>query len=152
MNLLMIYTHLDAFGQFVRSSHLKEENRIKLTRVNEERKCVMPQSLNHILKEYVKEICKIYGEQLQTVILYGSYARGDYRQDSDIDLMILVDSSDQEIEQKGRVLSDMTFEYNFAYHLEIMPIVKSQDHFKKWLRAYPFYHTIQKEGVKLYGV
>lgn len=112
----------------------------------------MPTFLEKILKKYVEDVCGIYGEQLQTIILYGSYARGDYRQDSDIDLMILVDSSDQEIERKGRALSDMTFEYNFAYNLEIMPIVKPQDHFKKWLRAYPFYNTIQKEGVKLYAI
>ena len=36
-----------------------------------------------------------------TVILYGSYARGDFRADSDIDFMFLVDLSDEEIQRKG---------------------------------------------------
>ena len=31
------------------------------------------------------------------ILLYGSYARGDFRPDSDIDIMILVDLSDDEI-------------------------------------------------------
>lgn len=111
----------------------------------------MPQSLNEILKNYVKDIHGLYGEQLKAVILYGSYARGDYQLDSDIDLMILVNLTEQEIMAKGHSLSEMTFEYDFNYDLAIMPIVKNIDHFNKWLRSYPFYYNIKKEGVELYA-
>ena len=55
----------------------------------------MPQNLNVILKKYVKDIQQLYGNKLKTVLLYGSYARGDFRADSDIDIMILVDLSEQ---------------------------------------------------------
>lgn len=65
------------------------------------------------------------------MILYGSYARGDFKPDSDIDIMILVDMPEQEIEKKGRRLSEMTFEYDFEFELAIMPIVKNIDHFNK---------------------
>lgn len=44
--------------------------------------------LNSLLKQYIEEIGKIYGEHLKSVILYGSYARGDFRPESDIDIMI----------------------------------------------------------------
>ena len=50
--------------------------------------------LNSLLKQYIEEIGKIYGEHLKFVILYGSYARGDFRPESDIDIMILLDLSD----------------------------------------------------------
>ena len=111
----------------------------------------MSEHLNEILKKYVKDVLKVYGSQLKTVILYGSYARGDNDSDSDIDIMILVDLTDKEIEEKGRLLSDMTFEYNFENDLSIMPIVKDLNHFNKWLRSYPFYYNIKKEGVELYA-
>lgn len=111
----------------------------------------MSQSLMEILKKYVEDLYKIYGEKLRTVILYGSYARGDFRPDSDIDIMILVDLSDDEIRNKGYMLSDLTFDYNFDNDLEIMPIVKNEGHFNKWLRAYPFYNKVKNEGVELYA-
>lgn len=111
----------------------------------------MSQMLNELLKQYVVDICKIYGSRLKAVILYGSYARGDFKQDSDIDIMILVDMTDEEIRMEGRALSDVTFDYNYDNQLEIMPIVKNQEHFNKWLGAYPFYNNIKKEGVELYA-
>lgn len=111
----------------------------------------MPQNLSEILRKYVDDLHKLYGSQLKSVILYGSYARGDFRTDSDIDIMVLVDLEDKEIREKGYVLSDVTFDYNFDNDLTIMPIVKNADHFNKWLRAYPFYYNIKKEGVELYA-
>lgn len=111
----------------------------------------MPQSIHDILKKYVEDVKKLYGNQLKTVILYGSYARGDYRADSDIDIMILVGMNEQEIKKEERRLSKVTFEYDFDYDLNIMPIVKNIDHFNKWLRAYPFYYNVKKEGVELYA-
>lgn len=111
----------------------------------------MAQDINGILEKYTGDIYKLYGDQLREVILFGSYARGDFKQDSDIDIMILVDLDKQEILAKGHSLSEMTFEYDFEFGLAIMPIVKNVDHFNKWIRSYPFYYNIKKEGVKLYG-
>ena len=111
----------------------------------------MPQALNEMLKRYVEDVHKIYGEKLRMVILYGSYARGDVRPDSDIDIMILVDLFDDEIRRKCHMLSNVTFDYNFDHNLEIMPIVKNLDHFNRWLRAYPFYNNVKNEGVELYA-
>ena len=111
----------------------------------------MPRRLDEILRKYVDEVRELYGSKLKTVILYGSYARGDFRPDSDIDIMILVDLDDQEIKDRGHSLSDVTFEYNFDNDIMIMPIVKNLDHFNKWLRAYPFYNNVKKEGIELYA-
>lgn len=111
----------------------------------------MSESLMRLLNRYVEDIRHIYGDSLRSVILYGSYARGDFRPDSDIDIMILVDLSDNEIRQKGIALSDVTFDYNFDNDVTIMPIVKNAAHFNQWLRAYPFYNTVRREGIDLYA-
>ena len=57
--------------------------------------------------------------------MYGSYARGDYRDDSDIDIMILLDLSDMDIKQYRHELSGETFDFNMDHDLDIKPIAKS---------------------------
>ncbi|MCI9278931.1 nucleotidyltransferase domain-containing protein [bacterium D16-50] len=111
----------------------------------------MQATMETMLEEYVREVGKIYGEHLKSVILYGSYARGDFGSDSDIDIMILVDLTDLEIKDFRHQLSGATYDFNEKYDLDIKPIAKSDAHFKKWLGVYPFYTNVQKEGVKLYG-
>lgn len=107
--------------------------------------------INILLGQYVEEIRKIYGKKLKSVILYGSYARGDFKPDSDIDIMILVDSTEMEIEELGKQLSWCTYDFNEEHDTDIKPIAKSDTHFRKWLGVSPFYTNVQKEGVQLYG-
>ena len=111
----------------------------------------MPITTRNLLEQYTEILKKIYGKHLKTVILYGSYARGDYREDSDIDIMILLDLSDMDIKQYRHELSGETFDFNMDHDLDIKPIAKSEAHFNKWIVNYPFYSNIHKEGVVLYG-
>ena len=87
---------------------------------------------------------------LKSVILYGSYARGDYTPDSDVDIMILVDLSAEEMDAYSDALSELGFEYNVQHNIWMMPVVKNQQHFYHWASSYPFYTNVQKEGVVLY--
>ena len=110
----------------------------------------MPITTRNLLDQYTEILQKIYGKHLKKVILYGSYARGDYRDDSDIDIMILVDSTEDTIKQKGRMVSDITFDFNLDHDIMIMPIVKNVNHFQYWLPADPFYKNVKNDGVELY--
>ena len=60
----------------------------------------MPNKLKNILDEYVQGLFKIIGDDLEQIILYGSYARGEQsnnKEVSDIDIMILVKTENNEI-------------------------------------------------------
>jgi len=51
----------------------------------------MPKNIKSILRKVKKGLVEIYGDQLKSVILFGSYARGDaHPPDSDIDVMIVL--------------------------------------------------------------
>ena len=49
--------------------------------------------------------------------MYGSYARGDYTKDSDVDLMLLVDLDEMELEKYSDELSELGFDYNVEYNI-----------------------------------
>lgn len=111
----------------------------------------MSQMMHHLLLQYIVELQRIYGTHLRKVILYGSYARGDFRPDSDIDIMLLLDLSDAELKAYSQQLAYMTYDYNMDHDLDIKPIAKSEAHYDKWVVNYPFYSNIDHEGVVLYG-
>ena len=67
----------------------------------------MPVSMKTLLEQYTKILQKIYGKHLKSVILYGSYARGDYREDSDIDIWRITEKMMLQLPEKyllGEVL------------------------------------------------
>ncbi len=106
----------------------------------------MPKIMQDLIKQYVEAVKKIYGSHVRQIILYGSYARGDFRPDSDVDIMILVDISDLELKAYAQQLSYMTYDFNMDHDMDIKPIAKSEAHFNKWIVNYPFYSNIHKEG------
>ncbi len=111
----------------------------------------MSKRMKNLMEQYVEQVRQIYGSHVQQIILYGSYARGDFRPDSDIDIMILLDMSDLELKAYSQNLSYMTYDFNLDNDLDIKPIAKSQEHFNKWVENYPFYTNVHNEGVLLYG-
>ena len=111
----------------------------------------MSRSMMTLMGQYVAQVQKIYGSHLRKVILYGSYARGDFEQNSDVDIMILLDVSESDLKSYSQKLFYMTYDFNLDNDLDIKPIAKSEAHFIKWIENYPFYANIHKEGVILYG-
>ncbi len=109
------------------------------------------QDIQKILDSYTEEIKKIYGQHLHKILLYGSYARGEETRGSDIDIMILVDLDDFSIKNYADSLNEVTFDMNLDNDIMLMPIVKNEEHFEKWISFYPFYRNVSQEGVALYA-
>lgn len=54
----------------------------------------MPKDIEKLLKDYRKKVESVSDSHVKRIILYGSYARDDFKIDSDIDVMVLVDLDD----------------------------------------------------------
>ena len=54
----------------------------------------MQRKIDKVIQQFTLKLLELLGDRLKKVILYGSYARGDYSENSDIDIMILTDFSD----------------------------------------------------------
>ena len=106
-------------------------------------------STHDILLEFTQQVQRVLGKSLKKVILYGSYARGDYRENSDIDIMVLTTLTDEEIRQIKTTIYDVAFDFQMEYGVDISVVIKNEAHFNYWLGALPFYDNVQKEGVVL---
>lgn len=109
----------------------------------------MPLNIQDLLQLYRQQIEGITENHIKKVILYGSYARGDFKQDSDIDIMILVDLADADMKQLENQIFDATYDFNYEHDTDIMPIVQNENHFNYWKNAYMFYNNVEKEGVTI---
>lgn len=109
----------------------------------------MPNSINKILTEFNNQVREILGNRLKKIILYGSYARGDYNEKSDVDLMLLTDLTFEEIEKYRDDISDIAFEIELKTGIMISPVIKNIDTYNSRINIIPFYKNVQMEGVVL---
>lgn len=103
--------------------------------------------LNIITKSIAKLAKEVFGDKLRSVILYGSYARGDYDDESDIDIMILVDIPREEIWLHKDPILHLASELGLEYNIMVSPFIKDTETFDRFLDAMPFYKNVQREGI-----
>ncbi len=82
------------------------------------------------------------------IILYGSYARGDNTNHSDIDLLILLDRDTISGEVERNVTYPL-FDIEFETGKIISPFVASKKEWDSRHRVTPFYENVRKEGIIL---
>ena len=111
----------------------------------------MPNRINDIINQFILEISNLLGNRLKKVILYGSYARGDYDKNSDVDIMILTDLNDKEIIKYRMKVRDIACDIELDNDIIISPLVRNIDRFNERTNVVPFYMNIQKEGVVVHG-
>jgi predicted nucleotidyltransferase len=106
-------------------------------------------TLNQILSLTSDELKRIYGKSLIQIILYGSYARNDYDDSSDIDVAILVDQPRTELQKSIYQLSDFSSDIGLEFDilLSLSPIPYSE--FLKYKDDLPYYQNIDREGIVL---
>ncbi len=111
----------------------------------------IPANINAIISEFINGVYKILGNRLKKIILYGSYARGDFKKNSDIDIMILTDLTDDEIAEYRNKIWSYAFEieYNNNFDVTLSPLIKNIDKFDYLANDLPFYMNVEKEGVIL---
>lgn len=94
---------------------------------------------------------EVYHDKLKAVILYGSVARGTATDESDIDIMVLVDGTDQELRTFEDGLSDVSTDISIKYYKVFSIIDVSYQEYITWMKISPFYRNVSEKGVVLYA-
>ena len=109
--------------------------------------------LDDILTDFISGIKDIFGEKLKDIILFGSYARGDYDDESDVDIAVLADiQREDERDYTDSVVALMVeIDRKHNYSILLTPIILSYSFFIKWQDTIPFYNNVLNEGVRLFA-
>jgi len=83
-----------------------------------------------------------------TLILYGSYARGDYREDSDIDILVLLDKDKITFDDRERISSPLYY-IELEVEIHISPMIYTRNSWDTKLVITPFYKNVTRDGVML---
>lgn len=77
----------------------------------------MSANIDELMDELKKQLNRIYGQKLMGVYLFGSFARDEQVDGSDVDVLIVLNDFDSyaaEIERTGEVVSDLSLEFDLS--------------------------------------
>jgi predicted nucleotidyltransferase len=98
---------------------------------------------NKIVKRFINLIIEKFN--LKKIIIFGSFARGDYHKGSDLDLVIVGEFKDRFIDRIGKVIALNNSD------LEIEAIVYTEKEFQKMIQERrPFIEQVLEEGIVVY--
>ena len=83
----------------------------------------------------------------EKVILFGSQARGDARDDSDWDLLVLLDKRKKEFEDEDNYTYPFT-ELGWNYGVAINSILYTIEQWEQG-KIFPFYRNVMREGIEI---
>jgi predicted nucleotidyltransferase len=104
----------------------------------------MSAKIQKILKKLKKELLRIYGESVESIILYGSRARGDARDDSDIDILIVL-NKDFNYSEILRLSSQLISSLSLENDVVISRAFVTKTQYDKL--QIPFLMNVRREGV-----
>ena len=104
------------------------------------------QNLDRIVALVKQWFSEQYQENLDGLILYGSQARGDAQEYSDIDVLVVLKQAfnyREEIERTSQFIADLSLEYDTVISRAFISAQRFQD------ENSPFLLNIRREGVSL---
>jgi len=112
-------------------------------------KIINNEKLNSLLPSIARKIKESFGAKVVKIILFGSFARGDYNAESDVDILVLVDDKDLRRYRKERIKIITEYLNNHDMFLSIR--ITNNTKFSDYKDVLPFYQNVLNEGILLYG-
>lgn len=101
-----------------------------------------------ILGEVYASCNPIFGNAIADAYLYGSYARGDYHAESDIDILLTVDMEAEAISRLRKRLALVISELSLEHDITVSVTVKPLAQFRQYADILPYYRNVLREGIR----
>lgn len=105
--------------------------------------------LENLTRAMVKEYRKVYGDKIEGIYLFGSYARGDASSESDVDIVAIVHGERLNLQQLLCMVWDASAEIGIENDVVVSPGVIPFDEFERFKGIHPYYINIAKEGIRV---
>ncbi|MCF2501150.1 MULTISPECIES: nucleotidyltransferase domain-containing protein [Dyadobacter] len=107
----------------------------------------IPKEISALSQEFVSKVSQLYGKRLNKVILFGSYARGEQHEESDVDYMVVLNDEEirsyNEINMLAPISSDLGMKYGFW--ISAIPYTNN----KLFFGETPLGKNVIREGIEL---
>jgi len=97
-----------------------------------------------LLAQIKARLAEVYGNRLKGAILYGSEARGEATEDSDIDIMVLL-HGEVELGKDLRRCIDAVYPLSLDVGRPISPAVVNANEYEA--QEWPLYRKVRREGL-----
>ena len=98
------------------------------------------------------EVCcacnAVFDKKISDAYLYGSYARGDYNEESDVDILLTVDVEPEELPPYRKALSHVRGELSLRHDVLVSVNVEPLRRFRRYANALPYYQNVIREGIR----
>jgi len=98
-----------------------------------------------IAREFAEELRKSLGARIRQILLFGSHARGDTREGSDYDMLVVVDRRTPEVRS---VILEIESGLMDRYGVLVATVLRSEEEWER-SQGFPLARNIAKEGVAL---
>ncbi len=104
-----------------------------------------------LFSELNENMSKLFGNKLKKIILYGSYAKNKQNKESDIDFMVLVDDTEENLRRNKYRIADIMSKLSLNYNILVSITEETYNRYMEYLEILPFYKNISEEGIEIYG-
>jgi predicted nucleotidyltransferase len=104
-------------------------------------------TVNAILNSVSKLSRSIFKNRLNSVILYGSYARGDMDNESDVDIIVIVEMTPLEISQYRKQIVLLSSKLSIENDVTVSIHLQDYNTFNAYKDVLPFFMNVVREGV-----
>lgn len=109
----------------------------------------MDKNVKPLLDEIEKGLKLLFDDKLTNIILYGSYARGDYDDESDVDIFALV--KDDELQKYNDKIIDLEIDLTIKYGIMPSILLENREYFTRNQNEEFLFQNVQKYGKTIYA-
>ncbi|MGM9579865.1 MAG: nucleotidyltransferase domain-containing protein [Anaerovibrio sp.] len=107
--------------------------------------------LSDINKSVVDGVLGIDKAAVYKVILFGSYARNEATDESDIDYMVIFDKPQSDLKSLRKQILNISERVSYDNDVVVSILVRDKESFELQKHVLPLYKNIAREGILLYG-